>query len=139
MQYPEGWTLGRGPGPDTAAEIEADLTSDEIPTGILVGIFDTPLSSAQNDEIKTVDDVVALLKEAQGWDPDVILSEHIILGQPALLYFGPTSGGATWSIFTVAIIDDSVVLISALGPSEEQVAAFKPTYLAILQSISAPE
>lgn len=141
MRYPEGWFKDEASG--TLAEIEADLTASGAPTGIAFSISKRTLETISPDA-KDLATAMEATSEQLGWaadDDKVVTSEQIIAKQPALNKTGPATNldDGFLSVTLLMLNEEEVLIIAAFYPTEEQMTAFKPTYLTMLSSIEAAE
>lgn len=139
MRYPADWFKGVE---NQLAEFEKDLeTGDNDVKGIATVIVEEPLDFFGED-VKDMTSLVEFVKRlfGSGTNEEITTSEHILLGQPAITLTGHyNSSEVRWMAITVFILEDKIVLLGTVFPTEARFEAFQPTYLAMLQSIAPVE
>ncbi len=138
MSYPDGWFVSSDQ-PGAIAEAEADLTGGDTPTGAATVVIESKLADL-NGKVTDLSSLLDLVRTNQAWDEAILPTEHIVLDQPAFMFAGANeSSPGGWALVTAFIWNDTAVIIGTLFPSEEKFNELKPTYLAMLQSLTPTE
>lgn len=131
MSYPDGWVLN----PDKAGviyELESDLKKD-TPEGLTIPTTEVTLEEANVKEGTTVSDLVDSIVANLGLPKTVEREEFILFGQPAITIRGQINKNQ-YAIATQTIVDGHVLQVGVIGPDEETVTKFEPTFISMLQS-----
>jgi hypothetical protein len=131
MSYPDGWVLNPDK-PGTIYELESDLKID-TPEGLTIRTTEVTLEGAKLDKDTTVSHLVDNIIASLGLKEPVEREEFILLGQPAITIRGQVSE-KQYAIATQTIVDGYVLQIAVIGPDEETVTKFEPTFISMLQS-----
>ncbi|MBX3084767.1 MAG: hypothetical protein KF716_24240 [Anaerolineae bacterium] len=131
LQQPEGWTTGDN-FPNTYFENADDLKNPSQPKGVIVSLIEMDVTGMNMDTAN----VLELAYQTQGWDKTQILAaEHVVADQAAFVVKGESkSAPGFYGIIAALKVGDTAVLVAAVAPSEAQLAAFEPTFYAMLMS-----
>ncbi len=131
ISYPDGWVLNPDK-PGVIYELESDLKKDTA-EGLTIPATEVTLEEANLKKDATVSDLVDSIISNLGMDESVEREEFILLGQPAITIRGQL-GEKRYVIVTQTIVDGHVLQVGVIGPDEEMVAKFEPTFISMLQS-----
>ncbi|MBA3874416.1 MAG: hypothetical protein H0X30_35250 [Anaerolineae bacterium] len=132
LNYPDGW-FHTDAQPGVVFELKSDI-ENKASEGLSVHFATLTMADAKLKDDAAVTDVIDAIIANLGMKEPVTREEFILLGQPAITIRGEIASGQ-YVLSTQAIVNGLVLQIAVLGPSEEKVTAFEPTFISILQSL----
>lgn len=128
IQYPEGWVIENEGLPFTVADTPTGGTG--------YGMFTVRGDAAEfvGTAAPSLEETVERVQEFLNVEETLARREHLLFEQPAVMLYG-TSQEGTWAEALITLIGEDVFIIVRGAPSEEALLEFRPTWMAVLQSL----
>lgn len=132
INYPEGW-YPDSKNTNNVYELKSDLKNNGS-EGYLIITSEQTLADFKLKKTATLDDVVEADISTLALTEPVRHEEFILLGEPTITIRG-TDGSGQYILLTQTLIDDNVLRIGIIGPTEAKIDEIEPTFIAMLQSL----
>ncbi len=134
INLPQKW-YPKTDNPQEVFELKDDMKNDSF-NGDIIIVGAQTLKDAGLTSKSTVDDLVDQNITTLGLEEPIRKEEFIILGQPAVTIRGGDDKNG-WALVTQTIVDGDAITLAVIAPTEDKINAIEPTWISILQSVTA--